>query len=365
MSTHDSHEAHDQHASNNQHDARGQQAPAAQDADATNTDSTMWTLSRFDGRPSDAVLDGIIAVARAAEDADGHEPFNEQTRIELRRGENVWGVIVSTDQAASTDQATGPENAESQPRESVVAAAIVTGAPSEPATVEMAVHPNNRGFGMGQDLADMLVTQLEGRTVNVWAHGDHYAARTLAERVGLERVRELWSMRLCDPASLPATPEVAGVSIRAFDPNKDADAWLDVNAAAFASHPEQGKLTRSDLDERLAEDWFDPAGFLLATDDESDELLGFHWTKVHAAHTDERGTEHPAVGEVYVVGVSPDAQGRGLGKALTLAGLNHLKDEGHQTIMLYVDADNAPAVALYDSLGFERWDVDVMYTKDA
>lgn len=330
-------------------------ADAQADADTQTETDTMWTLSRFDGRPSDAVLDGIIAVARAAEDADGHEPFNEQTRIELRRGENVWGVIVSTDQSADGEE----------PSEGVTAAAIVTGAEGQPATIEMAVHPDNRGFGMGKDLTDTLAAQFEGRAVNAWAHGDHDAARTLASRAGLERVRELWSMRLCDPQALPATPAVDGVSIRTFDADKDADAWLEVNAAAFASHPEQGKLTRSDLDERIAEDWFDPAGFLLAFDDETGELLGFHWTKVQPAHTDERGTEHTAMGEVYVVGVSPDAQGRGLGKALTLAGLNHLKDEGHQTIMLYVDADNAPAVALYDSLGFERWDVDVMYAKDA
>jgi mycothiol synthase len=128
-----------------------------------------------------------------------------------------------------------------------------------------------------------------------------------------------------------------------------------VNAAAFAHHPEQGSLTQRDLDDRIGETWFDPAGFFLAF--RGSAPAGFHWTKVHAA---ER------LGEVYVVGVSPQEQGGGLGRALTSLGLRHLaRDRGLPTAMLYVDADNVPAVTVYQRLGFTTHETDLMYRTES
>ena len=85
---------------------------------------------------------------------------------------------------------------------------------------------------------------------------------------------------------------------------------LRVNAAAFAHHPEQGSMDAAELAERMAEPWFDPAGLLVA-DRRRTGMLGFHWTKRHSA----------TLGEVYVVGIDPDAQGRGVGRTLVDAGL--------------------------------------------
>ena len=114
-------------------------------------------------------------------------------------------------------------------------------------------------------------------------------------------------------------------------------------------------MTADDLRQRMGESWFDPQGFLLA--ERTGELLGFHWTKVHA------GGEHDPIGEVYVVGVDTAAQGLGLGKVLTLAGLWHLRDRGLDQVMLYVESDNAAAIAVYERLGFRQWDLDVMYSR--
>ncbi|MER6981801.1 mycothiol synthase, partial [Streptomyces carpinensis] len=146
----------------------------------------------------------------------------------------------------------------------------------------------------------------------------------------------------------PALPE--GVTVRTFVPGQDDAAWLTVNAEAFAHHPEQGSLTQHDLDARKAEPWFDPRGFFLA--EREGRLVGFHWTKVHA----EEG-----LGEVYVLGVRPEAQGSGLGKTLTLTGLRHLAAQGLPTAMLYVDADNKAAVSVYERLGFTTYETDLMY----
>jgi mycothiol synthase len=146
------------------------------------------------------------------------------------------------------------------------------------------------------------------------------------------------------------------VRLRAFVPGKDDEEFLRVNNAAFDWHPEQGGWERAQLELRAAEPWFDPAGFLLAVD-ESDRLLGFHWTKVHTAPE--------PIGEVYVLGVDPAAHGRRLGTALTLAGLRYLRERGQTHVLLYVEADNSAAVRLYQGQGFTLWSSDVLYARDA
>jgi mycothiol synthase len=191
--------------------------------------------------------------------------------------------------------------------------------------------------------------------VRVWAHGGHSAARHLAQVLGLTLFRELRQMRrpLTD-LDLPGPKLPDGVHVRTFVPGQDDTAWLAANAAAFAHHPEQGSLAQRDLDDRKGEPWFDPAGFFLAF--RGEELIGFHWTKVHA----EEG-----LGEVYVVGVRPGAQGGGLGKALTTIGLRYLEGRGVPTAMLYVDADNKAAVAVYERLGFATYETDLMYRTES
>ena len=140
-----------------------------------------------------------------------------------------------------------------------------------------------------------------------------------------------------------------GLVARGFEAGQDEQEWLRVNALAFAHHPEQGRLTRADLEARMAEPWFDPAGSSSSCpDDDERTVAAFHWTKVHPA-----GEEGPhEVGEVYVVGVDPAYQGRGLGRPLTLLGLHHLRPAGARDVILYVDGDNPAALAVYRGLGF-------------
>jgi mycothiol synthase len=166
-----------------------------------------------------------------------------------------------------------------------------------------------------------------------------------------------------------------GITIRTFRPGIDDEAWLAVNSAAFAHHPDQGSWTLDDLKARMAEPWFDPDGFFVATtagDDGSEQMVGFHWTKVHGGlvthahdgsglHSHE-GHGHDPIGEVYVIGVLPSVAGQGLGRALALIGLQHLRTLGLPDAMLYVEGDNLAARRLYESLGFRHWDTDVMFS---
>ena len=145
---------------------------------------------------------------------------------------------------------------------------------------------------------------------------------------------------------LPPVPAPDGVRITTYSGPADDAELLRVNNAAFAWHPEQGGWTEADIAERRGEPWFDPDGLFMAVDERSGKLLGFHWTKVH----------NPDLGEVYVVGVDPAAQGRGLGATLTLVGLHHLAERLQKvhslTVMLYVEADNSAAVKTYQKTGF-------------
>lgn len=219
--------------------------------------------------------------------------------------------------------------------------------------LDLAVHPDHRTRGAGLALASASLP--EGTRVEAWSHADHPAAERLAVHFGVPRERELRVMRR-SLTDLPPVPATEGIVVRGFEPGDEHDV-IEVNSHAFAHHPEQGHMSVEDFRERTREEWFDPAGLLLAVPAlgaDGPPLLGFHWTKEHR-------DEDPPYGEVYVVAVNPKAAGRGLGRALTLAGLHHLAERGHTDVVLYVDGDNEPAVALYEGLGFEVERAEAQY----
>lgn len=312
-----------------------------------------WPILTINGTSTEDALKDIVGLARAAEDADGNPPLSEQTLVNLRAAHQHPGNLLIFATYASDGGADEEELAG-------VAVVSLPRADGQPGVLELVVRPTYRNQGVGTSLVRAL--QEQGLPeLRAWSHGNHAAAVELAGKAGFAPARELWRMRQTRAALEESVPDAVvpvGVRLRTFEPGRDEEAWLDANAAAFAHHPEQGSTTMEDLQARMAEDWFDPAGLILAVGEDDDRLLGFHWTKVHP-----RSGKHPAIGEVYVVGVTPEAQGMGLGKALTIAGIEHLHGLGLQAIMLYVDADNTAAVALYRSLGFTRWDVDVMYAR--
>jgi mycothiol synthase len=219
--------------------------------------------------------------------------------------------------------------------------------------LSLVVHPTVRGQGHGGALLHAVLAEADRRGLRAWSHADHPGAARLAASHGFERVRELWVMRRPVATPLPDVEIPDGVTIRTYRPDDDPQ-LLRVNAAAFADHPEQGAMDAANLAARMAEPWFDPAGLLVAEALDG-SLLGFHWTKQHSAD----------LGEVYVVAIAPEAQGRGLGRVLTFAGLEHLAGLGVAEVLLYVESDNRPAIALYSRLGFGHAsrDTHVMYRR--
>ncbi|WP_407566916.1 mycothiol synthase [Polymorphospora sp. A560] len=310
--------------------------------------STERPLVQSAERLDPAGIAEVLALAATADRADGAQPLSEQVVLRIRHGSDTPAAHLTIRDTAG--ELTG------------YAYVDASGA-ADGAAAELVVHPMRRRQGLGRELV-LAVIGAAGPVgpLRVWAHGDHPSAGALALRLGFRRDRVLFSQRRSLAEPIPEPRLADGVALRPFRPGVDDEPWLAVNNRAFAKHPEQGRWTLDDLRARIAEPWFDPTGFLLATDVPTGRILGFHWTKVHDGGRDGRSVD--PIGEVYVLGVDPAAHGTGLGTALTLAGLRHLRERGLGEAMLYVDESNTGAIALYGRLGFARWTVDVNYVRD-
>jgi mycothiol synthase len=273
----------------------------------------------------------VLALVRAAQDADGVAPMSEQSLLAARgrSGRPVEHLLSYA----------GEE----------LAGYLQIDEGMERLSAELVVAPGCRRQGVGSQLLARVPAG-----ARVWAHGDLPAAEGFANARAMRVTRELFVLgrRFDEAGPLPEAVLPEGLVARPFRPGRDEAEWLRVNAAAFAHHAEQGRMTRDDLDARMAESWFDPAGLILVVSaGDPDTVAAFHWTK--------RRSE--SEGEVYVVGVDPAYQGRGLGKPVTLLGLEHLRDEGVLDVILYVDGDNLAALKVYRGLGFRTRSVDRMY----
>jgi mycothiol synthase len=295
----------------------------------------------IDPTPEDR--DAIERLVAAVRHADGVSAWSEPTMLDLATptGHGRHLVVRAEDG-------------------SLAAWAHVDAGDPDDVVVELGVAPGARRHGVATAVARALRDDVAIRPghARVWAHGERPGSAELAGALGLVRDRELWMMRRPSGAGpLPELRPLEGITIGPLRVGQDEPDVVAVNARAFAWHPEQGAMTVDDVRRREQEPWFDAEGFLLAREDASGRLLGFHWTKVHPEGARDGGP----VGEVYVVGVDPDAQGRGLGGALTLAGLHHLARRGLDEVILYVEADNAAAVATYRRLAFEVDATDVSF----
>jgi mycothiol synthase len=269
--------------------------------------------------PSPSIPDALARLIERARDADGWPPFSDGSLVQLRTGEKH---VLERDGAAAVYSAV---------------------------EAEFVVDPVQRGKRIGTRLLEQLLERCNPG-VKIWAHGDHPAARALAASHGFAPVRQLLQLRAPVAGSRASGGSTTGGSTTGFHPGVDDEDWLALNARAFALHPEQGSVNQADLDELTSEPWFDPDDFLLLRD--GDVLIGYCWLKIE-----------DSIGEFYVVGVDPQRQGEGLGRHLMDAGFARLAARGIRTAALYVESDNVPAVALYRSLGFTEYSVDIQYAR--
>jgi mycothiol synthase len=289
-------------------------------------------------------LSDIEELLSAVERADGQRPLSDHLWIDLRQGgrPGFAGLMAW------------------EPGHDHMVAYCQVSRGNDSWSLDLVVSPHHR-YEMSDigprllDEAVSLIAEQGGGHVHWWVFEPTAMHATLAEHLHFSRGRTIRQMRAPLPLADPATGSVASITTSPFRVGVDEDAWLEVNNRAFADHPEQGGWTRDILESRMTQPWFNPNGVLMLHDD--DRLIGFCWTKVHLDTA-------PILGEIYIIAVDPDHAGRGLGKALTVAGLRHLHRMGAPMGMLYVDADNEPAVRMYESLGFTTHHIQRAFVGD-
>jgi mycothiol synthase len=296
-------------------------------------------------------VDQITQLLNNATEFDGVRPISEHAWLHLRSGESGLHVLgYFDDQRDEQSHIVGYAH--------VDVTDLVEGT-----SAELVVAPESRNSGVGHALVEQALKLSPDGRLRLWAHGIASGAQSLADSLGFVLSRSLWQMRRSLFAPLPPAQIPTGVTIRTFNLATDIDGVLAVNARAFADLPDQGSWTKADILTRLEESWFNPEGFFIAVDSQTDAIIGFHWTKVHGSGGHGSDHSHEAIGEVYVLAVDPENRVPGLGRALSALGLTYLRSLGLRQAMLYVDSSNERAIALYESMKFVHWDTDVMYRR--
>ncbi|MDN5685749.1 MAG: mycothiol synthase [Brachybacterium sp.] len=280
---------------------------------------------------------------------DGVSPLDEAARLAITAAAgDAQHLLLSADGHASAGEAAGDESAAEAAQPLLGYVSVLADG-----TVQGMVRPAQRRRGHGTAL---LRAALELRPdAGVWAHGALEGSLAFLAHAGLHETRSLLTLHRplgpAHPVPEVAAPTLEDLRLDTFEADRDAEGLLEVNAAAFADHPEQGAMTRADLDQRMAEPWFDPADLLVAR--RGRDLVGFVWVKQEPAGEAETDEVSGAVdAEIYVVATSPAVQGHGVAGHLLATSLTRLQEAGVPGVELYVEADNAPALALYERWGF-------------
>lgn len=302
---------------------------------------TISVHQNLDDQLSSNIQDLLAACA----DIDGLNPFSEHTILHMQYGNESHVQHFS---CLAGDQLVGYAHVDFG---DMVLGNLIFGI-----NIEVAVLPDYRRHGVGKKLIEKILQTHSTRPIRLWAHGLNTGSASLAVSCGFKQVRTLWQMRRSLITQIPQAKLPDELNIRNFDSESDFETLLACNQVAFANHPEQGQWTKSNLQQRMSESWFDPNGLKVAT--HNDEIVAYSWMKVDEANAGSK------LGEIYVVGVNPAWQKHGLGRFLTLEGLRYLRSLNLNTALLYVDAENEKAISLYQSLGFSHWDTDTSFQLD-
>lgn len=291
-------------------------------------------------------IDEVTALLKVIEQAEGRKPLNDHLWIDLRQGGRP-GFAGLTARDSNTN---------------LPIAYCQISRSNDSWALDFVISPQFRAqtLEVGSSLlgqAAQLISAEGGGHIHWWVSEPHTEHKVLAEKLGLNNGRRLLQMKVQLPLADSVIAKTKTVATRGFIIGKDEDQWVNVNNRAFGNHPDQGGWTREILTSRQTEKWFNPNDLLLHFTDGTENLSAFCWTKI------DRETNQQ-VGEIYVIAVDPQHHGKGLGRALSVAGLQHMTSQGATTGVLFVDQDNQPAVATYQKLGFVTDHIEQAFVGD-
>jgi mycothiol synthase len=227
-----------------------------------------------------------------------------------------------------------------------------------PAQLQVRVHPDRRGEGIGTWLmtwGEWLAHERGSEGVRAWATDRDTPAHELLRSRGYVHVRSMFTMwKGLDANEDPGTPP-AGITIRRYE-DADERVLFEVNEASFAEHWGFRPTSFESFNEEMhGEDW-DPSLVFLA--DAGRQTVGYVVPFLF-----ETG------GYVGMLGVLKEWRGRGIGKALLLRSFAEIAGRGMREVLLGVDTENVHgAVALYEGAGMtvhRRYDVFDLGTAEA
>jgi ribosomal protein S18 acetylase RimI-like enzyme len=144
------------------------------------------------------------------------------------------------------------------------------------------------------------------------------------------------------PYSCDQLDAVIRLSLRAWEPVFDSLQKAMSAEVYQAFYPEHWKISQ----QKAVEETCGSGDTHVWVATEADTIVGFIAVKLHPEDT---------MGEIYMVAVDPNYQGRGIGSRLIDFALGWMKDAGMSVTMVETGGDpgHAPARHTYEKAGFE------------
>lgn len=236
-----------------------------------------------------------------------------------------------------------------------------------------AVHPDDRGRGLGRALAAWAEGRARQQLAGVdsrlparlrWYVDDHHTdARSLATRAGFTPQRWYLDLRRDLAQPLPEVTLDDGLAIEGYRDERSEEIRVTHNESFAVDHWGSSPI-RPDVwaQEVVGRDTFRAGWSFAAVDTGTGRVVGY---LISAAYEQDWEPQGYTEGWTDLVAVRREYRGRGLASALLAAAMRAYAGAGLEYAGLGVDTENPTgALGLYTRLGYVRERSSVLYTKE-